>query len=168
MPLAAPLFGKGPMNFNFASADLRSDPDFFDLLVQSHARIVGRPLVHAGQGADWLYNEAPFVVLAHNTAPDPRFIYANKAGQACFEYSWDEFVTLPSRLSAEPQNRAQRQQLLDAVSRDGFTAGYRGVRISKSGKRFRIEDGIVWQLLDSGGVLRGQAATFSNWQLLKR
>lgn len=154
------------MNLARHSIDLRSDPDFFDLLVQSYARIVGRSIVAEGQGAGWLYNDAPFVVLAHNTDADPRFIYANRAGQTCFEYSWDEFITLPSRLSAEPQNRAERQGLLDAVSRDGFMEGYRGVRITKSGRRFRIEDGIVWQLIDNDGVRRGQAATFSDWRML--
>ncbi len=47
-------------------------------------------------------------MLAHNTDPDPRFIYANKTAQACFEYAGDEFITLPSRLSAEAPNRAER------------------------------------------------------------
>jgi PAS domain-containing protein len=154
------------MSFDFHAADLRSDADFLNLLAGSHVRIVGKPLLPNGRGADWLYNDAPFVVLAHNTDPDPRFIYANKAGQALFEYTWDEFITLPSRLSAEPENRADRQRLLDAVTRNGFTDSYRGVRISKSGRRFRIENAVVWQLIDNDGVRRGQAATFSTWQPL--
>jgi hypothetical protein len=57
-------------------------------------------LSRTGKG-DWLSNDASFVVLAHNTAPDPRFIYANRTAQNCFEYSWDEFTALPSRLSVE-------------------------------------------------------------------
>jgi PAS domain-containing protein len=85
-------------------------------------------------------------VLAHNTDPDPRFIYANKAAQACFEYGWDEIVSLPSRLSAEPVDREDRQKLLDEVARHGFATGYSGLRIAKSGRRFFIEDGVVWQL----------------------
>jgi hypothetical protein len=76
-----------------------------------------------------LYHDAPFVVVVHNTDPDPRFIYANKAAQACFKYSWDEFKGLPSRLSAEAPTSAERQRLLDAVTRDGFIFNYRGVRI---------------------------------------
>ena len=39
--------------------------------------------------------------------------------------------------------------------------GYRGLRIAKSGRRFRIEDGVVSQLINDNGVWRGQAATFS-------
>ncbi|HEY0234301.1 MAG TPA: MEKHLA domain-containing protein, partial [Afipia sp.] len=60
--------------------------------------------------------------------------------------SWGELIGLPSRLSAEAPERAERQRLLDAVARDGFISNYKGVRISKSGRRFWIENAIVWQL----------------------
>ncbi|MFS8046034.1 MEKHLA domain-containing protein [Rhizobium sp. BR 314] len=146
------------------AGDLSVDPAFFDLLTGSFRRIVGTSLVAEGQGPDWLYHKAPFVVVAHNTDPDPRFVFANKTAQNCFEYPWDEFVTLPSRLSAELPNRAERQRLLDAVSSNGFISDYRGLRIAKSGRRFWIEDGIVWQLIDNDGNHRGQAATFSTWK----
>ena len=148
------------------AVDLRFDPDFFDLIVGSYARLVGKPLVAANQDAWWLYNHAPFAVLAHNADPDPRFIYANRTAQGCFEYSWREFTELPSRLSAEAPERAERQELLDAVARDGFASGYQGIRISKSGRRFQIEDGVVWQLIGHDGVARGQAAAFSSWSEL--
>ena len=143
--------------------DLSTDPDFFELLAGSYARLVGRPLVPAGADAGWLYAEAPFVVVAHNTDPDPRFVYANRTAQACFGYPWDEFVSLPSRLSAEAPDRSERQALLDAVARRGFMAGYRGLRVTKSGRHFRMEDGLVWQLADRDGTPRGQAATFASW-----
>ena len=101
---------------------------------------------------------------SHNTDPDPRFIYANKAAQAAFEYDWEEITELPSRLSAEPVDREDRQRLFDAVARHGFATGYSGLRIAKSGRRFRIEDGVVWQLIDEDGAVRGQAATFAKWR----
>jgi hypothetical protein len=62
---------------------------------------------------------------------------------AAFEYDWREITELPSRLSA---------------------TGYSGLRIAKSGRRFWIEGGIVWQLIDRDGAVRGQAATFSKWR----
>ncbi len=142
-------------------ADLASDSDFFALLNDSHWRFVGTPLAPSGSDADWLYNEAPFVVLAHNTEPDPVFIYANRTAQRCFEYAWEEFTSLPSRLSAEAPDRAERQALLDEVARNGFTAGYRGTRIAKSGRRFLIERATVWQLMDADGIVHGQAAIFA-------
>ncbi|HUN45830.1 MAG TPA: MEKHLA domain-containing protein [Stellaceae bacterium] len=144
-------------------ADLREDPVFFELLTGSYLRLVGHPLVAAGRDAAWLYGDAPFALLSHDAALDPRFVYANRAAQARFEYSWDEFIGLPSRLSAEAPERGERQRLLDAVARNGFMSGYRGIRITKTGRRFRLEDGVIWELIDAGGVRRGQAAMFSQW-----
>ena len=144
--------------------NLSENADFFSLLTGSYQRLVGSLLAPADRDSSWLYHEAPFAVVAHNIEPDPRFIYANRAAQICFEYSWDEFTTLPSRLSAEAVERAERQRLLDAVSRNGFVTGYRGIRIAKSGRRFWIENGVVWQLLGVDGTCRGQAAMFPSWR----
>jgi hypothetical protein len=144
--------------------DVSVEPEFFNLLTESYMRFVGSPLPSSHLGPAWLYQEAPFAVLAHNTDADPRFVYANMAAQRCFEYSWAELISMPSRLSAEAPNRAERQTLLDAVSRDGYVSGYRGLRIAKSGRRFWIEDGVVWQLIDAHGVYRGQAAMFAAWR----
>ncbi|KZB99071.1 MULTISPECIES: MEKHLA domain-containing protein [Methylobacterium] len=143
--------------------DLSHDPDFFALLTGSYARRLGESLVPAGADADWLYVEAPFAVLAHDGGADPRFVYANRTAQACFGYAWDELVGLPSRLSAEAPERAERQRLLDAVTRDGFSRGYRGLRIAKDGRRFWIDQAVVWQL-DRDGATVGQAATFAQWR----
>jgi PAS domain-containing protein len=146
------------------AVDLKTDPEFFALLTESYARLVGLPLVPEGKDAGWLYAEAPFAVVAHDTGADPKFIYANKAAQKCFDYSWEEMIGLPSRLSAEAPERAERQTLLDAVAKNGFLSGYRGLRIAKSGRRFLIEDGVVWQLIDREGISHGQAATFPSWR----
>lgn len=86
------------------------------------------------------------------------FVYGNRRAQAIFEYDWDELTALPSRLSAEPMERRDRQAFLEQVTRDGFVSDYRGVRVTKSGKRFWIEQATVWQLIDATGVVRGQAA----------
>jgi MEKHLA domain len=68
---------------------LALDPDFFALLAGSYSRLVGKqlvPLEHDDQNAvRWLYEKAPFCVLAHSTDPDPIFIYGNKTAQTCFE-----------------------------------------------------------------------------------
>ena len=139
----------------------RTDPQFFDLLNGSYARLLGKALTD--RDAAWLYADAPFAVLAHDTATDPNFIYANVTAQRCFEYGWDEFLTLPSRLSAEADLREKRQAALDIVARDGFVTGYSGVRIAKSGRRFRIADAVIWSLTDETGVFHGQAAMFPVW-----
>jgi len=143
---------------------LAEDPEFFALLTRSYARLVGSPLVPEGSGPAWLYHDAPFAVVAHNTDADPRFVYANKTAQACFEYPWAEFIQLRSRFSAEEPNRFERQRLLESVTQNGFVTGYNGVRISRSGRRFWIQNGVVWQLMNDIGITFGQAAVFHSWR----
>lgn len=77
-----------------------------------------------------------------------------------FEMSWDEFTRLPSRKSAESPNQEERSRHLALVKKNGFIDHYSGVRISSRGKRFLIENAVVWNLIDTGGNYRGQAATF--------
>jgi len=143
------------------SVPLYQDLDFHRLLTTSYQRLLGQALVPielgAAEGAAWLYAEAPFAVLAHNTAPDPVFVYGNVAAQQRFGYDWDEITRLPSRLSAEAPNREERQRFLERVQTLGYESGYRGVRITKSGQRFMIEEATLWQLLDADGQLHGQA-----------
>jgi PAS domain S-box-containing protein len=145
-----------------AVIDLRSDPAFCRLLGDSYHRLTGLSLIpeqlEDSQAADWLYTTAPFGILAHNTEPDPIFIYGNQAAQSLFGYSWDELTVLPSRLSAEAPQREERQRFLEQVQRNGFVSGYSGIRITKDGRRFRIENATVWQLVDDSGTYRGQAA----------
>ncbi|MGF6959175.1 PAS domain S-box-containing protein [Paraburkholderia youngii] len=140
---------------------LHRSPAFYQLLSDSYARLVGHRLVpHVTsviEATEWLYEHAPFAVLAHNTDPDPVFIYGNKAAQRRFGYSWNEITRLPSRLSAEAPNREERQQFLERVQQLGYETNYRGVRVTKSGERFIIEQATLWQLLDADGTLHGQA-----------
>jgi hypothetical protein len=137
-----------------------------ELLLASFERLVGRPLVDPALApaarARALY-EAPFVVLSHGTGADPVFEYGNLAAQRLFELTFAELTALPSRLSAEPLHRAERERLLAEVARRGFVDDYRGVRVSRTGRRFRIERAIVWNLSDAAGAPRGQAATFDSW-----
>jgi hypothetical protein len=143
------------------------DAWFADLLAESYAKLVGKPLVPDGMSGDaaaaWLY-EAPVGLLAHDTSPDPLFTYANLAAQERFEYSWDEFIGMPSRLSAAAgQARDERQLFMDMVQRQGYADNYRGPRMTKSGRRFWIEDATVWNLIDAESSLVGQAALIRSW-----
>jgi len=108
--------------------------------------------------AEWLYRDASFGVLAHDATFDPVFVYGNEAAQRLFEYPWEELTVLPSRLSAEAPERNERERFLEQVRRNGFVTGYSGIRVSKSGKRFRIDNATVWQLIDTKGTYHGQAA----------
>ena len=109
---------------------------------------------------------APFVLVSHGTETDPVLNYGNAAALALWEMSWAELTRTPSRLTAEAPNREERARLLAAVTAKGFIDDYSGVRISKTGRRFRIAQATVWNLLDERGDYSGQAAMFSRWEFL--
>ena len=146
---------------------MQSDPRLA-LIGDSFHRLTGRQLVNRPEGVSWAEAlwAAPCVVVAHGTEADPVFFYGNQRALKLFDMPFDAFTRLPSRLSAEPVAQAERAALLARVTRDGFIADYAGVRIAASGARFRIEQAVVWNLIDSQGVLHGQAATFSRWRCL--
>lgn len=134
------------------------------LLVDSYARLTGRSLLDEVPDdvrelalALW---QAPCAIVAHGTEPDPVFFYGNRYALQCFEMSFEEFARLQSRLSAEAPVRDERARLLAQVTSNGYVDNYAGMRIARSGRRFAITDGTVWNLADEHGVLHGQAATF--------
>lgn len=109
---------------------------------------------------------APFVLVSHDTQADPVLNYGNAAALTLWEMSWAELTGTPSRLTAEPVAREERARLLAQVTRHGHIADYAGVRIAKSGRRFRIAQACVWNLRDEAGAHCGQAAMFDHWEYL--
>ena len=109
---------------------------------------------------------APFAVVSHDTASDPVFNYANLKALELFALSWQDFTCLPSRLSAEAVNQAERDRLLAEVTEKGYIDHYQGVRISSTGKRFLIANAVVWNLFDKNQCYKGQAARFDQWTFL--
>jgi hypothetical protein len=138
-------------------------------LLDSYRHWTGRELVPAGKSpeerAKVLFYQ-PFVVLSHGTQKDPVLNYGNQAALALWKMTWEEFTSMPSSLTAEPINRAERTRLLSQVASYGYIKDYRGVRISKSGRRFLVEQAAVWNILDANGRYVGQAATFDHWTYL--
>lgn len=144
--------------------------DQVQLILDSYRHWTGEdliilPLPEADTLGETVYR-APFALVSHGTEVDPIFNYANRMALEAFGYSWEEWITLPSRFSAEAPNRAARQKLLDAVNQRGYSDGYQGIRIGRQG-RFEIRAAQVWNLLDSSGTARGQAACFSDWQRIE-
>lgn len=109
---------------------------------------------------------AEFVLVSHGTEPDPILNYGNQAALKLWELTWDELTRMPSRLTAEAPNREERARLLERVTRDGYIADYSGIRIASSGRRFRIHQATVWNLLTPDGTRCGQAAMFDAWTFL--
>ena len=110
--------------------------------------------------------DAPFILVSHDIEADPVLNYGNAAALKLWEMTWEELTRTPSRLTAEAPNREERARLLDTVTHKGFIDDYSGVRISKNGRRFRIHQATVWNLIAPDGTRCGQAAMFSNWEPL--
>lgn len=107
---------------------------------------------------------APFVVVTSNAAADPVLNYGNQAGLDLWEMAWKVLTQTPGRHTAEPMHRDERQKFLDTVQKNGFIDNYSGIRISSTGKRFKIENATVWNLIDEKKLFIGQAATFTKWR----
>jgi hypothetical protein len=135
-------------------------------LLRSFRSVTGRELLpasgDAAADARALF-EAPFVVLSHGLEDDPVLNYGNAAALALWETNFEALTRMPSRLTAEPMLREERARLLETAARQGYIDHYAGVRISASGKRFHIEQAIIWNVVDPAGAPRGQAATFARW-----
>lgn len=136
------------------------------LLLASYQRLLNKPLLtlSAGQPLGRQVFEANFALLSHDTAADPLFNYGNRFALDLFELPWAEFVGMPSRYSAEPVNRQERESLLAQVTQKGFIDNYAGVRIAASGRRFLIRQAVVWNVYDEQRHYCGQAACFRDWQ----
>jgi PAS domain-containing protein len=140
-----------------------------DWIVRGHLEAFGTPLLAGVEPwrASRLVAQEVFaadrVVLAHDGMADPRLIYGNAAALRLWGRPWREMIGLPSRLTAEPAERAEREQALAAARRQEALAGYGGIRVDREGRRFRIEGARLWTLRDGQGQARGQAACFGRW-----
>lgn len=143
--------------------------DRIALLNDSHMQLMGRPLIAGEASPETVAKavfEAPFVVLSSGTETDPLFNYANLTALELFELDWASLIALPARKSAEADHQNTRAALMRRVQDNGFIENYSGVRISAGGRRFTIERATVWNVVDAGGHLHGQAATFDDWTYL--
>ena len=107
--------------------------------------------------------EAPFPVFSHGIESDPIYNYGNRKALELWELDWEQLIQMPSRYSAEPLEQEERLRLLNEVTTKGYLSNGRGVRISRTGKRYMVSDFTVWNLLDEENQYCGQAATFTQW-----
>ncbi len=141
---------------------------FIELMLDSHVAATGSQLVDPGPLARRIaaLYAAPFVALAQDAQPDPVFTFGNAMALQLWEMKFEQFTALPSNRCAEPMHRDERARFLAEVEAKGFADGYSGIRISKSGRRFRIDGVRCWNVLDRNGVRVGQAACYPRWTFL--
>lgn len=109
--------------------------------------------------------EAPFILASHGTQANPIFNYGNRKALEQWEMSWEEFTSTPSRKTAEAVVQEERDRLLAEAATKGFSY-FSGVRITSTGKRFQIDDGILWNLFDDQHQYCGQAAVYSKCKFI--
>ncbi len=151
-----------------------SDPQLIyhsQLLAKSYKHWLKRDLMPLAASLDAVtfcqrLFEAPFALVSHGTEIDPILNYGNEAALKLWDLSWEEFIQTPSRQTAGPENQATRAALMAKVMQDGFIENYEGVRISSKGRRFKIIDAIVWNLLEESQEYAGQAALIKRWQYI--
>lgn len=141
------------------------------LILDSYRRWIGKDLVPRADSEEEDSRQqfhAPFVVVSHGTQADPILNYGNQTALTLWEMNVEQLTQTPSRYTAEPVHRDERARLLERTARDGYVDDYSGIRISSTGRRFRIDQAIVWNLINEQGEYAGQAATFSDWVELGR
>ena len=74
-----------------------------------------------------------------------------------------ELIGMPSRLTAPEREQQERRQALGQARNAEAISGYRGIRISRKGRRFMINNARIWTLWDQEERVIGQAACFRDW-----
>ena len=139
------------------------------VLLQSHQRAFSRPLLASAQldqSKGLLCQNlfaCGFPVLAHGMEQDPKLSYANAAALQLWETRWNELIGMPSRLTAPNSERGERSTALGQAKRLDAVQSYRGIRISRKGRRFMINKARIWTLWDAEERVCGQAACFGDW-----
>ncbi len=138
-------------------------------VLNSYTRLTGRTLIQRiNPDEDFLNIEkGEFVLVSHNDSKNPVLSYGNHFALRLWEMSWDDFVKTPSSKTAEVDLRGDRSTMLKIVSKQGYFDNYEGIRISSTGKRFKIKNAIIWNVNDDNGKFIGQAAYFESIEYIK-
>ncbi|AKG22736.1 MEKHLA domain-containing protein [Calothrix sp. 336/3] len=137
-------------------------------ILKSHQHWLGYPLLDChGSLEDIAYQlfTANFVVISHGTESDPIFNYGNQKALDVLELSWQELIQTPSRKSAEAGEQQERNKLIASAASSGIRK-WSGVRISQTGKRFAIQEAVIFNVLDEEMQCSGQVCCFDNYECL--
>lgn len=138
-------------------------------ILDSYEKIVNQKLIaRTNPSLDFkTVNLGHFALLAHNAAEDPIFTYGNEYALKLWEIQFEDFIKMPSRLSAEEDLRTVRAEMLHAVHEKNYFDAYEGTRISSTGKRFKIKNVTVWNVFNESNARIGQAAYFKSVEFLR-
>ncbi|WP_309732510.1 MEKHLA domain-containing protein [Chamaesiphon sp. OTE_75_metabat_556] len=144
------------------------DREHISIVLENLHRWTGRDLIQdygfslATMGAQVF--DADFYLLSHNIDPDPILNYGNRRVLELWEISWAELTRMHSRETAKSSDRDSRSAVMQQVAAQNYVSGYSGVRVSKTGREFRILDVTIWNLFTRDGHPYGQAAWFKTYE----
>jgi len=142
------------------------DPAIAVAICDGHRRYAGAELIERDadpQRELQALMELDAVVLSHDGGDDPHFVFANLAASRLWRMPIAELIGMPSRLSAPPEQRASRSEMLEQAKEGGVLRGYSGERVAADGSLFVIEDATLWTVDYPAGP--GQAVVFSRWRM---
>ena len=134
------------------------------LKIWSGIDLMAQMKVSPENAGEYVWN-APFFLISQNADADPILTYGNRRVLGQWECTWEQLTSMPSRKTANDVNQAQRNQAMAEVVAKGFVMGYSGDRVSRTGREFHIENGIIWNLFDladEGKRPAGRAAFFAS------
>ncbi len=144
---------------------------FIARVAQSFHQVTGRSLLNeAGLDPKALGRSAwfgDFALLTHRGDPGAVLNYGNEFALKLWEMDWNSFTATPSADTAPRNASAGRDLLMEKVARQNYVSGYAGERVSRTGRRFLIENATVWRLLDDRGGSFGMAAFFRRFRYLE-
>lgn len=101
-----------------------------------------------------------FYLLSHNGAQDPILNYGNRKVLELWEITWDQLTSMYARNTAKQDDQSAREEMMRKVKGQNYVSGYDGVRVSRTGKEFKILNVTIWNLFTEGDKPYGQAAWF--------
>jgi hypothetical protein len=99
-------------------------------LLDSYRHCVGRELmerVHGAEAQARALFTAPIVVVSHGMQDDPILNYGSQLALTLWEMTWEQLVHTPSRLTAEPVNRTERESMLERARTQGYIDNWAAV-----------------------------------------
>ena len=141
----------------------RYQQDFITRVAASFARVTGRALPSA-EAREIYFGD--YALLTHRGDAAATLNYGNPFALALWECDWEKFIATPSAATAPAEAATARDGMMARVARDNFVKGYAGLRISTKGRLFRIEDAVIWRLLDDDGEAFGVGAYFPRFTYL--
>lgn len=109
---------------------------------------------------DAIHDNTRYAVLSHGNQTDPIYNYFNKAALLQFEYPEEEIYLLPSRYSAPPALRQDRDEKISSAVQQNVQFIPSAIRQGKSGKQFELINVTLWNVYNERNERVGQSAVF--------